>query len=61
MLTIIASITALVALGMFVRNMFVRNTAASTVNLTIWAIDQAYLVLVFATIVALLNALKGQP
>lgn len=61
MLTIIASITALIALGMFCRNIMIKETPTQRINWTIWACDQAYLILVVTVILALLNNMKGTP
>ena len=55
MLTIVASITALIALGMFTRNMFIKDTPTQRINWCIWACDQAYLILVVTVLLALLK------
>jgi hypothetical protein len=61
MLTIVASLTALIALGMFVRNVMIKESPTYKINWVIWSCDQAYLILVLVTILALLNALGGKP
>jgi predicted lysophospholipase L1 biosynthesis ABC-type transport system permease subunit len=61
MLTIVASLTALIALWMFVRNVMIKESPTYKINWVIWSCDQAYLILVLVTILALLNALGGKP